>query len=175
MSREDDLSFLAPPGEVADWRMVATFDAAAEAGLFEQLPATPAQVASRLGLDERAVRILLGALSVWGVVERHAGRYSMHPDWSCDQGEAATLRHHARVLRTWSTQLGDRLRGTPPSPSKIPPERRRLWLEALAARASRLRSSSRPASSVFRTSAASWTSEEVTANTPAPSPGGASA
>ncbi|CAA9433550.1 MAG: hypothetical protein AVDCRST_MAG37-781 [uncultured Rubrobacteraceae bacterium] len=135
MSREDDLSFLAPPGEVADWRMVATFDAAAEAGLFEQLPATPAQVASRLGLDERAVRILLGALSVWGVVEKHAGRYSMHPDWSCDQGEAATLRHHARVLRTWSTQLGDRLRGTPPSPSKIPPERRRLWLEALAASA----------------------------------------
>ena len=136
MSYEDDLSFLAPPGEATDWRMVATFDAAAEVGLFEELPATPTQVANRLGLDERAVRILLGALSVWGVVEKHACRYSMHPDWSSDQGEAAaTLRHHARVLRTWSTQLGDRLRGTPPSPSRIPPERRRLWLEALAASA----------------------------------------
>ncbi len=135
MSCGDDLSFLASPGEVTDWRMVATFDAAAEAGLFEELPATPTRVARRLGLDERAVRILLGALSVWGVVEKHAGRYSMHPDWSSDGGDAATLRHHARVLHTWSTQLGDRLRGTPPSPAKIPPERRRLWLEALAASA----------------------------------------
>ena len=132
MSHEDDLSFLAPPGEVTDWRLVTAFDAAAEAGLFEELPATPTEVANRLGLDERAVRILLGALSVWGVVEELDGSYSMHPDWSSDQGEAATLRHHARALRTWSTQLGDRLRGTPPSPSEIPPERRRLWLEALA-------------------------------------------
>ncbi len=129
----DDLSFLAPPGEVADWRLVVAFDAAAEAGLFEELPATPAEAADRLGLDEWAVRILLGALSVWGVVEELEDGYSMHPDWPSDGGKAATLRHHARVLQTWSTQLGDRLRGTPPSTSEIPPERRRLWLQALAA------------------------------------------
>lgn len=132
MSYGDDLSFLALPGEVADWRLVAAFDAAAEVGLFEELPATPTEAANRLGLDERAVRILLGALSVWGVVEEVDGSYSTHPDWSSDQGKAATLRHHARALRAWSTQLGDRLRGTPPSPSEIPPERHRLWLEALA-------------------------------------------
>lgn len=131
MSHRDDFSFLAPPGEVADWRLVATFDAAAEVGLFEELPATPAEVAARLGLNERAVRILLGALSVWGVVEELDGSYSLRPGWSY-WGDAATLRHHAQVLRTWSTQLGDRLRGIPPSPSGTPPERRRLWLEALA-------------------------------------------
>lgn len=131
----DDLSFLAPPGELADWRLVATFDAAAEVGLFEELPATPEEVADRLGLDERAVGILLGALSVWGVVEEVDGIYSTCPDWSSGPGEAATLRHHARVLRAWSTQLGDRLRGTPPSPSGMPRERRRLWPEALAASA----------------------------------------
>lgn len=133
MSREDDLSFLAPPGEVADWRLIAAFDAAAEAGLFEELPATPGEVATRLGLDERAVRVLLGALSVWGVVEELGGGYSIRPERFPDQGEAAILRHHAQVLRTWGAQLGDRLRGVPPSPSGMTQERRRRWLEALAA------------------------------------------
>ncbi len=50
MSHKDDLSFLAPPGEVADWRLVAAFDAAAEVGLFEELPATPREAATYLGL-----------------------------------------------------------------------------------------------------------------------------
>ncbi len=133
MSHRDDFSFLAPPGEVADWRLVAAFDAAAEVGIFEELPATPAEVADRLGLDERAVRILLGALSALGVVEEFDGRYSTRPGWPPDQGRAAVLRHHARALRTWSTQLGDRLRGVPPAPFEMPTERRRRWLEALAA------------------------------------------
>lgn len=132
MSHREDFSFLAPPGEVVDWRLIVAFDVAAEVGLFEELPATPAEAAARLGLDERAVRILLDALSVWGVVEELDGSYSMRPGWSPDRGEAAILRHHAQVIRTWSTQLGDRLRGVPPSPSEMPPERRRLWLEALA-------------------------------------------
>lgn len=131
MSHRDDFSFLAPPGEVADWRLVAAFDVAAEVGLFEELPATPGEATARLGLDERAVRILLGALSVWEVVEEIDGTYSIRPDQPYLE-ETATLRHHARVLRAWSTQLGDRLRGIPPSPSEMPPERRRLWLEALA-------------------------------------------
>ena len=135
MSGKDDLSFLAPPGEATDWRLIVAFDAAAEVGLFEELPANPGEAAARLGLDERAVRILLGALSVWGVVEESDGGYSMRPDWSPDQGESATLRHHAQVLRTWSTQLGDRLRGIPPSPSEMPLERRRRWLEAMASKA----------------------------------------
>lgn len=132
LSHRDDYSFLAPPGEVADWRLISIFDAADEARLFEELPVTPAEVAARLGLDERAVRILLDALSAWGVVEELDGSYSMRLDWPLDRGETAILRHHARVLQTWSTQLGDRLRGVPPAPSGMPPERRRRWLEALA-------------------------------------------
>ena len=133
MSHKDDFSFLAPPSEVADWRLISTFDVAAEMGLFDELPATPEEAAARLGLDERAVRILLGALSVWKVIEEREGTYSIRPDQPY-QGKAATLRHHARALQTWSTQLGDRLRGIPPpsSPSEMPQERRRLWLEALA-------------------------------------------
>ena len=55
MPTSDDFSFLAPPGEVADWRLVVAFDAAAEVGLFEELPATPTKAAARLGLDERAL------------------------------------------------------------------------------------------------------------------------
>ena len=112
--------------------MVVAFDAAAEVGLFEELPATPTKAAARLGLDERAVRILLGALSVWGLVEERDGSYSICPDQLPAQGEAATLRHHAQVLRTWSTQLGDRLREAPPAPSEMTQERRKRWLEALA-------------------------------------------
>ncbi len=132
MSHEDDLSFLAPPGEVADWRLVVAFDTAAEVGLFEELPATPSEAATRLGIDERAVRILLGALSVWGVVEEIDRSYSICPERFPGQGEAATLRHHAQVLRTWSTQLDDRLRGVPSAPSSMTAKRRRRWLEALA-------------------------------------------
>ncbi len=168
MSHEDDLSFLAPPGEVADYRLVVAFDAAAEMSLFEELPATPSEAATRLGIDERAVRILLGALSVWGVVEELDGSYSICPERFPSQGEAATLRHHAQVLRTWSTQLDDRLRGVPPAPSSMTAERRRRWLEAPA---TVLRWSWRPVSDAFRRPGASWTWEGGTASMLAPSPG----
>jgi len=56
--------------------------AASRVGLFEALTAeslTSAQLATRLGLEERVVRILADAMNAIGLVERSKGRYSNTP------------------------------------------------------------------------------------------------
>lgn len=134
----EELSFLAPPGEVCDWRMVVAYDAAAHAGLLDRLvasPATPSELAADLGLDGHAVRVVLEELAVWDVVGSDgAGRFAPGPGWTSREASAA-LRHHARAIRGWSAGIDDRLRGVgPPAERKLPP-RTDLWLEALAVRA----------------------------------------
>ncbi len=116
----ETLSFLVPPDEVSDWRRAVLVDAAAEAGLIEALPGTPRELAERLSLDERAVRIVLEALSVWDVaragvdVDGDGGpRYGVGAR-APDPAGTAALRHHARAVRVWSTNVGDRLRGVGP-------------------------------------------------------------
>jgi hypothetical protein len=52
---KDDLWFLAQPGEVADWRLIAALDIATEVGLLAELPAAPGEATNRVGLDERAI------------------------------------------------------------------------------------------------------------------------
>jgi SAM-dependent methyltransferase len=131
VSPPGDLSFLAPPGEVADWRMVVLLDAVAGAGVLQALPGTAAEIAGRLGLDARGVRVALDALGAWGVVVRSPdGRYGRGPEApSADQ--AASLRHHARAVRSWSASLDKRLHGAPPEvrPGMPDPE---LFIDALA-------------------------------------------
>lgn len=131
----DELSFLVPPGRVADWRMAVLYDAAAGAGLLDGLPGAPAGLAQRLGLDGHAVRVVLDALSVWGVVDAgDDGVYAVGAGAPAADA-AAVLRHHARSIRSWSGQLGDRLRGAavPPAPAPVPdPGQIELWLTALA-------------------------------------------
>lgn len=111
MIDKQTLSFLAPLGEVCDWRLAVAFEAASAAGLLSEVPASPRELAARLSLDERAVRIVLEELAIWNVVEADAdGRYgpgSAMPGTD----EAAVLRHHAFVIGQWSEQLGRRLRG----------------------------------------------------------------
>lgn len=128
-----ELSFLVSPGTVADWRMAVLYEAAAGAGLLAALPAAPAHLAERLGLDERAVRVVLDALSVWGVVEAgDDGVYAAGPG-APGAEPAAVVRHHARSIRLWSGQLGDRLRGFAAAPAPAAdPAQVELWLEALA-------------------------------------------
>lgn len=128
----DHLSFLVPPGEVSDWRRAVLVDAAVEVGVLAELPATPATVAERLGLDERAVRIVLEALSAWDVTaigesgEMVLGTGAPGPD------ETAVLRHHARAIRGWSTGTADRLRRVPPTPGAPAARQVELMLAALA-------------------------------------------
>ena len=133
----EELSFLVPPGAVADWRLAVLYDAAAGAGLVDGLPGAPAELAERLGLDGRAVRVVLEALAVWGVVEAgDDGVYAAGAEAPAADA-AAVLRHHARSLRLWSGHLDDRLRGAAAAPapaaaSAADPGQVELWLEALA-------------------------------------------
>lgn len=94
--------------------MVVLFNAAAEAGILTALPATPAALATRLGLDEHAVRVVLEALAVWSVVEATAaGVWELGPAVPSADA-AAVLGHHARALGSWSSNLDDRLQVVPP-------------------------------------------------------------
>ena len=130
----EDLSFLAAPDRVGDWRMALLFDAAAEAGVLDDLPATAAEVARRRGVDSGAVRVVLEALAAWDVVVADGDRFSPGPR-APDAQEGAVLRHHARSIRLWTERLPQRL-GTPeqtgPSPRRWGLE---PWLDGLAVNA----------------------------------------
>ncbi|MCP9488407.1 MAG: methyltransferase domain-containing protein [Solirubrobacteraceae bacterium MAG38_C4-C5] len=139
MEAGDDLSFLAAPGQVADWRMVLAHEAAMEAGVLGALPATPAELAAQLGLEEPALRALLDALMVWSLVEvDEHGRYASRAGASSSEKDAV-LRQHAVVIRRWATFLGDRLAdrtaSSEPPASRVPPE---VFFNFLAANARRL-------------------------------------
>lgn len=130
MAPPRDLTFLSPPGEAADWRMVVLCNAAATGGVFEQLPGTAADIAERTGLDPHALRVVLDALVVLGVLDGGA-------DGSYDAGAGtpgpealASIRHHARAMRRWATGLEPQLRGEPVAGSPNDPE---LFHDALAA------------------------------------------
>jgi hypothetical protein len=108
-----ELSFLAEPGEVADWRLVVLFDAGVESGILGALPGRPDDLAGRLGLDARGVRIVLDALAAWDVTRAGPdGTYDWGPGRP-DDADWPVLYHHARAIRQWSTGLEDRLRGVP--------------------------------------------------------------
>lgn len=127
-----ELSFLAQPGSAGDWRLVVLYEAAAETGVWEALPGSPAELAPPLDLDPHAVRVLLDALEVWEFVERdEQGRF--HLGRQAPAGDAAlALRHHAWAVAGWASRLPQALRGEQPSqPPRRPP--RAVWLEALAA------------------------------------------
>jgi hypothetical protein len=129
-----DRSFMAPPGALADWRMVVLVDAAAGSGLLDALPGTADDLAGRLGLDAHAVRVVLDALGAWGVVGRHSDgdtdNYRLGAD-APDADGIASLRHHARAVRSWSSTLDKRLAGEPVEvrPGMPDPE---LFIDALA-------------------------------------------
>jgi hypothetical protein len=127
----NDLTFLAPPGEIADWRMVVLCDAAAERGVLDNLPGTTEEIAARTGLKPHPLRVVLDALVTLGITE-------VDPDGRYRRGPAApgperlpSIRHHARALRRWTSALGPQLRGeaVPESGGTVDPE---MFHDALA-------------------------------------------
>jgi SAM-dependent methyltransferase len=111
MATTADPGFLAPPGDVLDWRMLVLFDAAAGQGVLDALPGSADGVAASLGLDAHAVRVVLDALTAWRLVAREGdGRYALGPGAPA-RDVAAQWRHHARAIRSWSGSLDRRLRG----------------------------------------------------------------
>jgi ubiquinone/menaquinone biosynthesis C-methylase UbiE len=109
----ENLTFLAPPGEIADWRMVVLCDVAAARGVLDNVPGTLDDVAGRTGLEPHALRVLLDALVTLGVLGTDSGgRYVAGP--AAPEPEAiASIRHHARAMRRWASGLDPRLRGEP--------------------------------------------------------------
>lgn len=111
MSLPTDLTFLAPPGEAADWRTIVLCDAAASTGVFDKLPGTAEELATRTGLDPEALRVVLDALVTLGVLEAGAdGNLSLGPD-APEPSAMPRVRHHARALKRWATAIEPRLRG----------------------------------------------------------------
>ncbi len=132
-----DPSFLAPPDQVADWRLVVLLDAVADAGVLDRLPGRGENLARELDLDPHGLRVLLNALIAWGVVTRDDdGHYARGPQ-APDASVTATLRHHARALRKWAVAAGDGLRGSSSADDPPPIAQPEVFLDALAATARR--------------------------------------
>lgn len=134
----DDLTFLAAPDAVADWRTIVLVDAAIDAGVLAALPGTVDDVARRAGTDTTATGVVLQALEVWDVVvPDDAGAYHLGPRAPAE-GEDAVIHQHADVIRRWAGVLGARLAGRRQEPRE---ERTRSetarWLDSLGHRARR--------------------------------------
>lgn len=136
-----NLSFLAWPGSTADWRMLLAYEAAVDVGVLAALPATSAELAARLQLDERALRALLAVLAVWSIVELDKrGRYARATGAPTGEDDAALLQH-AAVIRRWSMLLDDRLRDRSATSEQLASRTRPdVLLRFLAANARRLTS-----------------------------------
>jgi SAM-dependent methyltransferase len=110
VKRVGNPSFLAAPGEAADWRLALAYEAAADAGVLDALPGTVADLAARCDLRPGPLRAVLDLLAVWEVVAVDPdGRYvpgSAAPSWPDD----AMLGVLAGAIRRWAALLGPRLR-----------------------------------------------------------------
>jgi ubiquinone/menaquinone biosynthesis C-methylase UbiE len=111
MSTPNDLTFLAPPGEVADWRMILLCDAAIATGVFDKLPGRLDELSARTALRPDALRVVLDALVTLGVLEGgDEGVYRVGPA-APEPAAMPSVRHHARALRRWATDVEPILRG----------------------------------------------------------------
>jgi SAM-dependent methyltransferase len=114
MTAPNDLTFLAPPGAIADWRKVLLCDAAAATGVLDALPGTAGEVAARAGLDAEALRVVLDALVTLSVLKRGADGIFALASAAPEPAAMASVRHHARALRRWASAVEPLLRGEPP-------------------------------------------------------------
>jgi ubiquinone/menaquinone biosynthesis C-methylase UbiE len=106
--------------------LAVTVACAAEAGVFTGLrerPATAAELAERLRLDPRAVRIVLPVLAEMRLLEEEEGRYSLSERGRAELGDPASPRFagHGLALwlanlRRWSRLDGVLRTGVPPAP-----------------------------------------------------------
>jgi len=93
--------------------MILLCDVAASTGLLDGLAGTAEAVATGRGLDPHAVRVVLDALTGWGIIARAGdGTYTAGVGLPAQEA-LATIRHHARSLRRWAAAAEPRLRGEP--------------------------------------------------------------
>lgn len=132
MTAAPNLTFLSPPGEIADWRMVVLCDAAAAGGVFDHLPGTVDELAGRTRLEPHALRVVLDALVTLGVLTTAPGGAYAAGEGAPGPDAIASIRHHARALRRWGSALEPQLRGTPSPAGDPDPE---MFHDALSANA----------------------------------------
>jgi SAM-dependent methyltransferase len=136
-----DLSFLASPETLTDWRLALAYEAAADHGVLDALPGGLTALAARCGLEEGALRAVLGLLQAWGVVATDPeGRYTTGPRAPEPPNDAILLRH-ASPIRRWSALVGPRLRDRTALPEGMaahPPPPRPVEPNLLAINARRL-------------------------------------
>ncbi|HWI03276.1 MAG TPA: class I SAM-dependent methyltransferase [Acidimicrobiales bacterium] len=122
MAGPNDLTFLAPPGAVADWRMVLLCDAAIATGVFDKLPGTAEEVAERAGLAPEALRVVCEALVTLEVLNTDGDRRFSLGSAAPEPAAMPSVRHHARALRRWATGVESQLRGESTSSENADPE-----------------------------------------------------
>lgn len=81
-----DLTFLAEPDAVADWRLLVLLDVATETGVLDALPGRPDELAERLGLDGRG--------------SAFSSTRSARGTWCWPMAKGPTLRVPARPTRS---------------------------------------------------------------------------
>ncbi|MGW4070493.1 class I SAM-dependent methyltransferase [Nocardia grenadensis] len=104
-----DLSFLARPEDLADWRLVLAYGAAHATGVLEALPGTVAELARHRELDPTSLRAVLTHLAAWEIVIADGDRYRLGPNAPTGD-ESAVLAHHAVLIRRWAGLLDLRVR-----------------------------------------------------------------
>lgn len=114
-----DLSFLAPAGVLADWRMVLAYEAAAQAGVLDAIPGTLPDLAARCAIDEAGLRAVLGQLVAWEIVAEDGNRYVQGPRAPVPPGDAMLLVH-AAAIHQWAALLGPRLRDRTAGSAEFP-------------------------------------------------------
>jgi hypothetical protein len=103
-----DNTFLAPPGELLDWRRVVLTHLAVDTAILDALPATADTIAASLDLDPHSVRVLLEALTVWEVVVDDDGTFRAGTEFP-DDASRHQLRQHAQFIGRWVNDLPARL------------------------------------------------------------------
>lgn len=124
-----------PVEPAADWRQALIYGAASDAGILSSLPGTPPEVAAASGADERATRVVLEALEVWGFVASDGdGRYDRGPAWPSDDVGIGLLQQ-ARFIRGTAAHLPERMRGEVSPMGQRSGRELDQWQAGMAARA----------------------------------------
>ena len=131
----NDLSFLAPPDEVMDWRLVILLRTANSTGVLGALPGSADDIADANGFDAHSVRVVLDALAEWGVVAAAGSQYTAGPNMP-DADALRTVGQHAEFVGRWHGQLESRMTERILAERRTrSPESLGSWLAALGVRA----------------------------------------
>ncbi|WP_158573761.1 hypothetical protein [Micromonospora craniellae] len=104
-----DLTALAAPGVLADWRLAICVETAHTAGILDELPATAARVAAARHLDESAVRVILYVLAAWVHVSVDEHGVFRHGPGYLDPHRRAALAQHGTWIRRWAALVPRRV------------------------------------------------------------------